>query len=147
MIKIMTPESPEDFKQYYDLRWRVLRGPWGQPRGSERDDLENAAIHVMARDAGGRLVGVGRGHMNSENEAQVRYMAVEEDCRSRGIGGLILMELEARLKQSGARTVILNAREAAVPFYFRHGYAVTGPTHALFGVIPHFKMSKQLTGA
>jgi predicted GNAT family N-acyltransferase len=145
MIQITTPQTPKDFASYYDLRWRVLRGPWDQPRGSERDDQEAEAVHVMARDEAGRIVGVGRGHFNTPTEAQIRYMAVEEDLRSGGIGGLILAELELRLRERGAETIVLNAREQAVPFYQRHGYTITGPTHALFGVIPHFKMAKRLT--
>jgi hypothetical protein len=38
---IRQPLSKEDFDLMYDLRWRVLRKLWNQPRGSEKDDIEN----------------------------------------------------------------------------------------------------------
>ena len=33
------PRTTQEWESYFDLRWRVLREPWGQARGSERDDL------------------------------------------------------------------------------------------------------------
>lgn len=40
MFQVSTPQSSEDWQAYYQLRWQVLRAPWGEPRGSEQDDLE-----------------------------------------------------------------------------------------------------------
>ena len=35
------PQKPrEEFKSYYDLRYKVLREPWGMQRGTEKDDFE-----------------------------------------------------------------------------------------------------------
>lgn len=130
---------------YRDLRWRVLRAPWGRPRGSELDDREDGAVHLVAVEmATGRVVGAGRTHFNTPTEAQVRGMAVEEDWRGRGVGGAILRELEARAAAAGARRIVLSARDAAVRFYERHGYLVERPGEALFGHIPHFWMGKRL---
>ena len=39
-MDIIQPKSPEDFKKYYNLRYEVLRKPWNQPIGSERDRKE-----------------------------------------------------------------------------------------------------------
>jgi membrane protease YdiL (CAAX protease family)/ribosomal protein S18 acetylase RimI-like enzyme len=139
-----SPETSEEFEEYYDLRWRILREPWGQPRGSERDDLDPTSDHVTARDDAGRLVGVGRLHFNSEEEAQIRYMATEEDARGTGVGRAVVERLEAIARERGARRIFLNAREIAVGFYERLGYRVTGEGPTVFGVIKHSRMEKDL---
>lgn len=141
---ITKPQTPEEFERYYDLRWRILRAPWDQPRGSEKDEKEDEAIHVMACEEDGIPVGVGRAHFNSPEEAQVRYMAVEENQRGKGVGELILKELERRAGQKGAVYMVLNARDNAVAFYERYGYRIIKQSHTLFGSIPHFEMRKDL---
>src|SRR5580700_4835861 len=118
-VVIREPCNEEEFKLYYDLRWRILREPWTQSRESERDEYENDATHLMAWSGDG-LVGVGRVHFNSPVEAQIRYMAVEPQYAQRGVGGRILMELETRAQRAGAERIVLNAREAAIPFYRKH---------------------------
>ena len=47
-IIIKQPKTDRDFQDYYDLRWRILRLAHDQPRGSEKDDLEELSIHLMA---------------------------------------------------------------------------------------------------
>ncbi len=142
-MELTEPHSEEEFAQYYELRWKILRHPWGQPRGSEKDEREKESIHQMAVEEG-QVVGVGRGHLNTPDDAQIRYMAVKEDIRGKGIGGAILENLERKLVEFGAKTIVLNARENAVPFYKKHGYEVVGKSHTLFGEIAHKKMVKKL---
>ena len=138
-----SPQTPVDWDRHYDLRWRVLREPWGQPPGSERDELDSASIHVALWD-GDHAVAGGRLHFNSPLEAQVRYMAVEPRWQGKGLGSRILGLLEARAVAAGAHSVVLNAREEAAGFYLGHGYQVTGPGGVLFGSIPHLRMEKRL---
>lgn len=143
MIKVREPKTKSEYQKYYDLRWRILRKPWNQPEGSEKDELETHSIHRMAWEKG-KPIGVGRVHFNSSKEAQVRYMAVEEDLRGRGVGTILLEELEKTAKRKGADHMVLNARESAVDFYKKRGYRIIGKAHTLFGVIPHYKMRKEL---
>jgi predicted GNAT family N-acyltransferase len=133
---------PSDWDIYFDLRWRILRAPWDQPRGSERDSAEGSAFHLLLLDPAGKAVACGRLHLNNPDEAQVRYMAVDEHARGRGYGGRILKALEAEARPRKARKIVLNARENVVQFYLRHGYAVTGQAETLFGVIHHSRMEK-----
>lgn len=143
LVRLREPETAEDFEQYYALRWEVLRGPWGQPRESEKDEHEGDAIHLMAWNDE-ILVGVGRLHFNSPTEAQIRYMAVKENCRNAGIGAEILRELERRAEQRGAGHISLNARDRAVSFYQKHGYHVMRKANSLFGAVDHWAMGKTL---
>jgi GNAT superfamily N-acetyltransferase len=142
-LEVREPRMQEEWDAYYDLRWRILREPWHQPRGSERDEYEADAVHVIAL-CGRKLAGVGRAHLNSAGEAQIRYMAVEPESQGRGIGGAMLQKLESRAVEKGARVFVLNARDVAVPFYTKHGYVVDGPAESLFECIPHWRMSKHL---
>lgn len=142
-MKIIEPKTKEQFAKYYDLRWRMLRGPWGQPRGSEKDDLEDQSIHLMACQSG-VVLGVCRAHFAEPHVAQIRYMAVEDNYQGKGIGAKLLAEIEERIKGKGGKQIILNARELAVGFYEEHDYEIVAKAHILYGTIEHFKMVKRL---
>ena len=120
-----------------------MRKAWNQPKGSEKEELEDGAFHIMVCEDDGTVVGVGRVHFNSEDEWQIRYMAVEENYRRSGIGEIVLSKLEEAAKSGGAGQIVLDARETAVAFYEKAGYEVTEPAHTLFGAVKHFKMVKK----
>src|SRR5262249_27712984 len=135
-LELREPKTANDFALYYDLRWRILRKPWTEDRETSKDEHEETAIHLMAW-AGNQLVGVGRLHFNSPQEGQVRFMAVENGWTKLRVGTAILNALESRAIDAGASRIVLNARESAVGFYERHGYAVTGKAGTLFESIVH----------
>ncbi len=145
-MQIVQPKTEEELSSYYDFRWRHLREPWNQPRGSEKDDLETESFHLSAKDDSGSIVGVGRIHLNSAEEAQVRYMAVDPNCRGQGVGKHILEKLEVHATDQKASKIVLNARENARGFYERLGYCVTAEGPTMFGEIKHFVMLKDLAG-
>lgn len=143
-VRIIEPASPEDFRAYYQLRWKILREPWQQPPGSERDALDASSIHLLAVAASGTALGVGRLHFNSIREAQIRYMAVATTQQRRGIGSLLLQALEQRAAALGAACIVLDARETALGFYLKQGYVALGPGHVLYNCISHARMRKAL---
>ena len=143
-LQLRPPSSADEWDRYFDLRWRVLRAPWRQPRGSERDDREDNSRHLALWREDGQPVAVGRLHLVTPAEAQVRYMAVEPNCSSRGFGGQILSGLENAARELGAIDVILNSRESARAFYERHGYLAVGPAETMFGEIAHVRMRKRI---
>ena len=142
---IRNPESDQDWGEYYTCRWELLRKPWDKPPGSEKDENDANAYHVMVVDQDDNVIGVGRVHFNDPSEAQVRYMAVKEDWQQQGIGSLILTKLEQYSKDNGASKLILYARENAIDFYLKRGYFNQGPAHNLYGEIPHLYMTKTLS--
>jgi N-acetylglutamate synthase-like GNAT family acetyltransferase len=144
VLSIKEPATSADWDSYFDLRWRILREPWNQPRGSEQDALEGKSFHFMIQDAGATLA-VGRLHLISPEEAQVRYMAVDPAHQGSGLGRKILQGLENRAWSQGAKRIVLNSRANAVGFYARQGYEPIGPGETLFGEIQHTKMCKDLT--
>ena len=143
-LPLIQPVTETDWASCFDLRWRVLRQPWNQPRGSERDPADSSSYHLMLKTPDGLAAAVGRLHLNSPTEAQVRFMAVDPAWRRKGLGGRVLKGLEAQARALGARKVILNAREEAVAFYLGHGYQVEGPADTLFGAVRHMRMRKRL---
>ncbi len=140
--RITSPETPVQFAALYDLRWRLLRAPWGQPRGSERDALDAGAIHAIALTDAGRIIGIARLHRLDATTGQIRYMAVVPEHRGEGIGSALLQWLEARARETGLSALELNAREGSVAFYRRHGYRTIGRGPRLFDAIDHARMRK-----
>jgi N-acetylglutamate synthase-like GNAT family acetyltransferase len=143
-IELREPKTADDFALYYDLRWRILRKPWTQDRESSKDEHESLAVHLMAW-ADNKLLGVGRLHFNDPEEAQIRYMAVEESCAGRGVGTVILAELEARAKCAGATHIVANARENALSFYKKNGYQLIDRADTLFESLVHWRVVKSVS--
>ena len=98
----------------------------------------------MAVDQAGRIIGVGRLHLRGNLEAQIRYMAVESDCRGGGIGRAIVETLESLARGHRVERIVLNAREEVVGFYAQLGYREVGAGPTLFGEVVHFTMEKDL---
>ncbi len=143
-MKVLVPSSEEDFQRYYELRWKILRKPWNQPLGSELNDLDCTSYHVMICEKDRIPIGIGRLHFNDTHEAQIRYMAVDDEYQGKGVGTLIMDALEKRAKEKGAYNIILNAREIAVSFYTKNGYKIEKKSYLLFNDIQHYKMRKLL---
>ena len=144
MYRVVTPQTEAELEAYYQLRWQLLRKPWQQPRGSERDEFDEYAHHRMMVDSQGKLVAVGRLYVSGD-EAQIRFMAVDAASRGRGLGTRMVQALEQVARQQGACRLVMNAREEAVSFYSRCGFTVVGEGPISFGKIPHRQMIKALT--
>ena len=105
---------------------RLLRSPLansprtlGQPRGSECDSLDDSAFHLLLLDSDCKPLACGRLYFNAPDEAQVRFMAVDQNSRGRGYGNRILEGLKIEATRRGAQKVVLNARDNATEFYAR----------------------------
>ena len=143
-VKITEPQTAHQFEAYYLLRYKVLRKPWKQPPGSEKDNQEETSIHAMACDEHNNVVGVCRLQYNSETEAQLRFMGVKENTQGLGIGKMLITYMEEKARRQGSKKMILQARENAVDFYKKCGYSVTEKTFLMWGQIQHYLMEKHL---
>ncbi|HTA61491.1 MAG TPA: GNAT family N-acetyltransferase [Bacteroidia bacterium] len=137
------PSTTHDFEIYYQLRYQVLRKPWGQPLGSELDETDNTSIHAFIK-AGGKAIACARLHWVDNITSQIRYMAVHPDYQGRGLGKLVINYLEEISKQNNRLEIILHARENAVDFYKNCGYTINEKSYLLWGKIQHFLMQKHL---
>ncbi|MCU0406973.1 MAG: GNAT family N-acetyltransferase [Ignavibacteriaceae bacterium] len=139
---VRPPQTEEEFERYRDLRWRILRAPWNQPRITAQDDLENDDFPIMVCEVDGIPIGVGRAHFISENEAQIRSISVEQEWEGKGIGSIVLKELEKIVIAKGATRIIIHSRNGAIEFYKKNGYKEVEPSYELFGEIEHTLMEK-----
>jgi ribosomal protein S18 acetylase RimI-like enzyme len=142
---VTSPQSEQDFAKYYQLRWEILRKPWGQPKGSEVTTEEDSCIHAMVLADSGEILGVARLQFNSPQTAQIRFVAVAQQAQGKGVGKLLMDYLEKIAKEKGATEVVLDARENAVPFYKKINYQITEKTYLLFNEIQHYRMVKKLS--
>ena len=143
-IEIRTPQTIDEWQAYYDLRYEVLRKPWNQPKGSERDDKEHLGIHY-ALFKKGAIIGVLRADVNEvDSLAQLRFMAIHPNFQGLKLGVRLIMQAEKDLIAQGINKIFLHAREKAVNFYTKLGYATIEKSHLLYNEIQHFKMSKSL---
>jgi predicted GNAT family N-acyltransferase len=142
-IKIRLPETDEEWEDYYDLRYRILRKPLNQPIGSERNDGDETGIHFALYDKG-VLKAIARLDEHSMNIAQTRFVAVETESQKKGYGKLIMYAVEQEAEEKEYSKMILHARDYAVDFYLKLGYELIEPSYKLFDVLQHFLMEKEL---
>ena len=143
-FEIRSPTSEEEWERYDNFRWEVLRKPLKMSHIPLKDNLEEASIHLMGVTSEGKILACGRLHLNTSEEAQIRYMGVSEDLRRSGIGSKMIEKLEEEAINQGANQVMLNARENAVAFYKSLGYFEVGPYESDIQ-IPHTRMEKQIS--
>ena len=141
---IKPPKSKEEWKNYFIFRWELLRKPLGMSKESLKDDREDSSYHLMGINDENDVIASGRVHFNDKKEAQIRYMAVKDNYKRKGIGSEIVIKLEDYASSKGAIRMVLNARENALSFYLSLGYIEKGPYQSDTG-IPHSRMEKNLT--
>ena len=141
---IKSPETELEWDKYFNFRWEMLRKPLGMSKETLKDELEDESHHLIAVDEQKEVIGGGRLHFNNNREGQIRYMAVNNTIRRKGLGSAIVSELEAIAREKGIQEMVLNARENAISFYLSMGYKETGPYKSDTG-IPHITMCKKLT--
>ena len=141
---VRPPKTPEEFQRYRDLRWKILRAPHNQPKITKQDDAGNKDYPIMVCEVDGIPIGVGRAHFISEGEAQIRSISVEPEWEGKGIGTIVLKELEKIVTSKGAKRIIIHARNNAVEFYKKNGYKSLEPSYTLFEEIEHTLMEKRI---
>jgi ribosomal protein S18 acetylase RimI-like enzyme len=142
--QIREPRTEAEWKHYYNLRFTVLIKPWDPRVDAEKDSLEDSSIHRMIIDDNNNIVACARLQFNSQTEAQIRYIAVDESCRRMGLASQIIVELETIAKEKGAEEMLINARENALALYERLGYKIIKESYLMFGEIKHQEMRKAL---
>lgn len=142
-MEIRKPGTEKEWEDYYDLRYRILREPLNQPRGSEKNDGDADGIH-FALFENGVLLAIARLDNADTPVAQVRFVAVETNQQGKGLGKKIMLATEEASREKGVEKIILHARDYAVDFYLGLNYTLIEPSYKLFDVLQHFLMEKKL---
>ena len=133
----------------YDLRRRVLRTGTPSTDVSFKGDDDPGTTHLGLTDHRGAVVAISSWTAKpcpiapTDNDVQLRGMAVDPDHSGRGLGAVLLAAGLERAFAAGAETVWANARDTALDFYRRHGFDVIDdgfldPTTAL----PHHRIRR-----
>ena len=108
-------------------------------------------IGVLAEDESGRLAGFAiAGKQRRQGAVFGRLITIDVDSqlRRRGIGHVLLAEIERQLRAAGASAVLLEVavdNATAQSFYERHGFVRTGRIPGYYlGRIDALVMEKQL---
>jgi ribosomal protein S18 acetylase RimI-like enzyme len=125
-----------------DLRRRALAEPVGLSLSGVRFPFEDSSLHLWAV-RGRQLVGCVLFYREDERSGRLYQMAVEHALRGRGVGRMLVRQLEARLRQLGVREIRLHARGPVVGFYEQLGYVSYDEPFLEVG-IEHRRMRKGL---
>ena len=145
MYKIDTPNTEQEFAQYFAFRWKMLREPWNYPPGSEKDEYEQVSEHKMIRNTQGEVIAVGRVHMNTAEEAQIRHIAVHKDLQGKGLAKMIMSALESVARAEGAVRMVTNSRKLSVAFFASCGFEVVKEASNELGTLERQQMVKRLS--
>ena len=145
MYTIKTPKTREDFKAYYALRYRVLREPFGYPKGTEKDDYEPISEHFMVINEKGEVVGVVKLFEKNELVGHISHLAVAQEHQHKGVGHLLLQTVEQRARARGFKIIGTMARTTASAYFERSGFRVVGIPTPHLGTTHLVWMEKSLS--
>ena len=145
MITIKTPRTKDDYRAYYDLRYKVLREPWGQPKGTEKDDFEPISHHFMAVDEdSGEVVGVIKFFEKEPSVAWVSHLAIKSSLQRTGVGRQLLEYTEAQAREQGYKKIGCQSRLTTTGYFEKAGYRISGIPTRYFGTTQVVWMEKDL---
>lgn len=145
MITIKKPATRDDFKAYYALRYRILRQPWGQPKGTEKDDFEPISLHFMAvDDENNEVVGCVKLFEKAAGVGQFSHMAVSDTRQRQGIGKLLLDTVEEAARLQGYTALGTLTHLTSTGFFEKKGYQITGLPTRFFGTAQMVWVEKDL---
>ena len=145
MIIILQPKTRDEFKAYYELRYRVLRKPWGQGRDTEKDDYEPISQHFMAVDEEtGNIVGVVKIFEKEPGIGWFSHLAVEHAYQKKGVGRMLLNAVENQARENGFKRLGCMARVNTTKYFEKYGFHVEGLPAQYFGTTQVVWMEKTL---
>ena len=144
-VVVKLVETEAELEGAINVRMRVFVVEQQIPPEEELDDADATATHAIALQ-GGKVVGTGRMLLVDEDDegtCRIGRLAVDQEWRRNGVGGLILGFLEDQARQQGLSHCLLHAQEYVKDFYAGHGYLERGGLFMEAG-IPHVEMVKRL---
>lgn len=139
----VTIEVVEDYAPCLALRMEVFVHEQGVPVAEEIDDLDDQAIHILARD-GTAPIGTAR-VLIQDDTAKIGRVCLVKSARGTGLGrDLMLFTLDLAAKTPGVHRAKLGAQTYAIGFYEGLGFSPFGPIYD-DGGIPHRDMLKEFT--
>lgn len=139
-IRPIQPGSA-DYDAACRLREDLLRRPLGLLLRPEDVADDHARLHWGAWD-GEALVGSISLKLG-EGVGTIKQLVVTDDVQGKGVGSALVNAAENAARERGFTRIDMNARDSAIPFYLRHGYATQGEPFMEVG-LAHIVMVKDL---
>ena len=131
----------DEYRLECELRDDVLRKPLGLALTAEELAREQDQLHFGLFEPDDNLLACVVVAKLSPTDARIRQMAVSPIHQRRGLGKMLMTELETDLRSRGFANLVLHARASAVGFYETLGYAIIGDEF-IDVTVPHFRMVK-----
>jgi predicted GNAT family N-acyltransferase len=138
-VRVQLGDWPSLRAQASAVRFAVFVKEQGVPAEIELDEHDAAAVHALALDPRGEVLGTGR----LLPDGRIGRMAVLVSARGRGVGAHILRALVDAARARGDGRIELHAQIRAVGFYRRHGFTAVGEPYEEAG-IAHQTMVRRL---
>lgn len=133
----------DDYQRMVACRNAVLREPLGRTLTEEELARDKGYLHYAAFTQAGEVMGTVLLGPVTDTQARARQVSVRAEAQGTGVGAKLMGYVEAQAKAQGFVEMVLHARETAVPFYTRIGYATEGDFFEESG-LPHIFMRKRL---
>ncbi len=141
-IDIREVSNQQELAEMFDQRWLVLRSPLGMEKGSERDNYEDAAVHLIAA-CDRKIIGSARLRESSPGLGNISYVAVLPEFQNQGIGTKLIENLIVKAQAKKIKTLRLKSRINAIKFYQKIGFIEQGNQMDFLG-IPHVFMELEI---
>lgn len=122
-----------DVDRVVGLEKRIFSSPWSAELFRYEIDHGEKTVYLVAEEDG-CLIGY-TGAQLMGKEVHITNMAVEPECRRRGLGSALLLECIRRGQERGARWLTLEVRrgnEEARNFYREFGFEELGLRHGYY---------------
>ncbi len=140
-MKIKWLQGTDDLSEIFYIRKVVFVDEQRVPIEEEIDDLDYTSTHICIYDSD-KAIGTARIIKKGEKTYFGR-VAVLKQYRRKGIGKIIIQQLEQKCKEDGIQNVYLDAQVPVIDFYRNIQYKEISEEFMDAG-IPHITMTKNL---
>ena len=140
-VTVRRVQDPREIAEAIALRSAVFVEEQGVPVDEDVDGRDDEALHLVAVDADGAVVGTCRLLIDGPT-LKLGRMAVAAPARRQGIGLRLLELTDAQAASAGVERIVLGAQVSAVPLYEQAGYRTRSGVFLDAG-IEHVWMEKQ----
>ena len=140
MVEIRQPVNEREWDKIFEMRFDLLHRYLGHPK--EKKKTKNGLCFIAVE--GKEIVGTGCFEIERKL-GHVRYVAVKRNFRHKGIGSMIMKELERVAKEKGLNKLYVNSRRPAKKFFRQLDFRPVGEEfkHRTLGTV-HIRMEKPL---
>lgn len=145
-MRIVHVKTEEQLRQAFDVRVEVFVNEQGVPKELEMDEYDESpesCSHFIVLE-GDVPIAAGRFKTFEPGVAKMQRIAVLKSFRGKGIGKVLLAEMEEEAKRQNYNQSLLDAQCTAEDFYRKIGYVTESAEPFLDANIWHVRMRKSL---